>query len=266
MIRTRTIVIVMVATFSTVLPLPAQFDHDAEQLVLSQLNAAREQHGLSPLKANEQLQHAARQHSIVMAQQHKLSHGFSGEPNLQQRLANAGAYFSRSGENVGYNTDESDIHAAFMRSPPHRANILTPEYNSVGIGIVHQGRDYWVTEDFATSVESLSTSQAESEAAAAIQQLRRQQHLPPMKVEPMPQLHNTVCKMAKQGNMSNKELVQFPKVRYAITYTNAQPQVLPKELKTVVSQSNLGAFSVGSCFVQNERNPGGIYWTAVLFF
>ena len=128
--------------------------------MLEQLNESRQEAGLAPLKVSPELLQAARQHSWTMARQHKLSHQLPGEPELQERLGVTGAHFFRSGENVGFNTQADLIHDAFMHSPPHRQNLLTPEYNSVGIGIVQKGDEYWVTEDFAQTVAALSVDQA----------------------------------------------------------------------------------------------------------
>ncbi|HLH07414.1 MAG TPA: CAP domain-containing protein [Terriglobales bacterium] len=244
----------------------AQFDPGAERLVVQQLNDSRLEKGLVPLKINPRLVEAARQHSLVMARRHQLTHQASGEPNVQQRLAATGLHFNRSGENVGFNDREDQIHWAFMHSPPHRANILTPEYNAVGIGIVHQESEFWVTEDFATVVATLNTEQAEAQAAKAFAELRQQEHMMPLGRLNMPQLRDSVCAMAQSGNMNNGQLMQTPGVRYVVTYSNSQPEVLPSDVQRIAAQPGLKRFAVGSCFVQNEKDPGGIFWTAMLFF
>lgn len=49
------------------------------------------------------------------------------------------------GENVGVGTDWRTVLAAFMASPPHRANITDPHYSRVGIGVARaDGRVYVV--------------------------------------------------------------------------------------------------------------------------
>lgn len=246
--------------------LAQQFDKQAEQLVLQQLNESREQAGLAPLKVNPELLQAARQHSAAMARERKLSHQLSGEPDVQERLRAAGAHFFRSGENVGYNTQADQIHSAFMHSPPHRHNLLTPEYNSVGIGIVHQGDDFWVTEDFAQTVAALSVDQASARAAHAVEELRQQKNETPLAQVQMPQLREAACEMAKTGQMNNRALLQLPGVRYSITYTNSQPEILPPDLSRIAAQPSLKRFAVGSCYAQNERSPGGTFWMAMVFF
>ncbi len=243
-----------------------RFDKEAEQLVLQQLNESREQAGLAPLKVSPELLQAARQHSLLMANQHQLSHQLSGEPSVQERLRAAGAHFFRSGENVGFNTQEDQIHAAFMHSPPHRQNLLTPNYNSVGIGIVHKGDDFWVTEDFAQTVAALSVDQASARAVHAFEELRQQERQTPLPEVQMPQLRAAACEMAKTGQINNRALLQMPGVRYTITYTNAQPDILPPDLTRIAAQPSLKRFAVGSCFVQNEKAPGGMFWIAMVFF
>jgi Cysteine-rich secretory protein family len=268
MIRVRTLVLVAVvsAACAPVVSQAQQFDEQAEQLVLEQLNESRQQAGLAPLKMSPELVQAARQHSVVMARQRKLSHQLPGESQLQERLAVTGAHFFRSGENVGFNTQADLIHEAFMHSPPHRQNLLTPEYNSVGIGIVHQGDAYWVTEDFAQTVVALSVDQASARAAHAFAELRRQERQMPLAQVQIPRLREAACAMAKTGDMNNRSLLQMQGVRYTITYSNAQPEVLPPDISRIAAQPSLKKFAVGSCFVQNERAPGGMFWMAMVFF
>jgi hypothetical protein len=268
MITVRTLVLVaaITAVCAPVTLLAQQFDKQAEQLVLQQLNESREQAGLAPLKVSPELVQAARHHSAAMAQERKLSHQLSGEPDVQERLRAAGAHFFRSGENVGYNTQEDQIHSAFMHSPPHRHNLLTPDYNSVGIGIVRQGDDFWVTEDFAQTVAALSVDQASARAAHAFEELRQQERQTPLAQVQIPQLREAVCEMAKTGQINNRALLQMPGVRYTITYTNAQPEILPPDLSRIAAQPVLKRFAVGSCYVQNEKAPGGMFWMAMVFF
>jgi uncharacterized protein YkwD len=75
--------------------------------------------------------------------------GLGHNPDLGGDLERAGITSWRScGENVGYGGDVNQVHAAFMASASHRANILNPAYSQVGIGVVHSGERVWVTIDF----------------------------------------------------------------------------------------------------------------------
>ena len=84
-----------------------------------------------------------------MAEHGSAQHGFPGEPNLSARARQAGAHFGWLSENVIQGSSPEFIHGQFMKSPPHRANILDKEMDSVGIGVVEQGRQLFAVEDFS---------------------------------------------------------------------------------------------------------------------
>jgi uncharacterized protein YkwD len=74
--------------------------------------------------------------------------GLAHNPDLGGDLQRAGITGWRSyGENVGYGSDVDQVHARFMGSAGHRANILNPTYSQVGIGVVRSGGTVWVTID-----------------------------------------------------------------------------------------------------------------------
>ncbi len=43
------------------------------------------------------------------------------------------------GENLAYAPTESIAHTGLMNSPGHRANILSPEFGQVGLGVIDAG-------------------------------------------------------------------------------------------------------------------------------
>ena len=57
------------------------------------------------------------------------------------------------GENIAYgNVTADQMMAMWMNSPGHRANILSPRFNRIGVGAVRttSGR-WWATQDFVTA-------------------------------------------------------------------------------------------------------------------
>ena len=68
-----------------------------------------------------------------------------------RRMADAGELMHsrrlRGGmtENVGMGPTLPIIERAFMRSDPHRRNILDPDAKRMGVGVVKQGGTFWVT-------------------------------------------------------------------------------------------------------------------------
>jgi uncharacterized protein YkwD len=121
----------------------------AERDLFASVNQVRRVQGLPPLRWNEALATAARRHAEVMAQHGSAQHGFEGELSLSARVKQAGAHFEWLSENVIQGTSPEYIHTQFMKSPPHRANILDRDMDSIGVGVVEQGGQLFVVEDFS---------------------------------------------------------------------------------------------------------------------
>jgi uncharacterized protein YkwD len=121
----------------------------AERELFASVNQARQAQGLPPLRWDESLAKAARHHAEAMAEHGSAQHGFEGEPSLSTRVKQAGAHFSWLSENVTQGPSPQFIHTQFMKSPPHRANILDRDMDSTGVGVVEQGGQLFAVEDFS---------------------------------------------------------------------------------------------------------------------
>ncbi len=140
----------------------------AEQLLLSEANKDRVAHNLNTLKRDAMLSQAALYHAFQMADHADISHGFPGEPDLSQRGASAGVHFSLITENVAEAQDPTIIHDLWMHSTGHRANLLDPSVNVVGIAVVTRNQEVFAVEDFASTVESMSLDDQELAVAALL--------------------------------------------------------------------------------------------------
>jgi hypothetical protein len=106
----------------------------------AKINAARGSRGA--LTTDGALVTVARRHSQRMANSGTIYHN----GNL---ASEAPSGWKSLGENVGMGPTCDDIHNAFMNSPSHRANILDPDFNFVGVGVVIAGDGtIFVTEVF----------------------------------------------------------------------------------------------------------------------
>jgi uncharacterized protein YkwD len=121
----------------------------AERDLFAAVNQARRAQGLAQLRWDESLATAARRHAKVMAERGSAQHGFEGEPSLSARVKQAGAHFSWLSENVIQGPSTEFIHVQFMKSPPHRANILDRDMDSIGIGVVEQRGQLFAVEDLS---------------------------------------------------------------------------------------------------------------------
>lgn len=129
--------------------------------VLKLTNSYRQQAGLRPLQLNSALTAAAYTHSLDMATHDFFGHvGFNGS-TLFNRLDTAGYSYTSAGENIAAGfTTASAVVQAWMNSPLHRQNILTPFLEDVGIGFVFLPHDsgplqmhYYWTQDFGVPKE-----------------------------------------------------------------------------------------------------------------
>ncbi len=109
--------------------------------ILTQLNAVRAANGLRPLVLSDALQDAAVAHSRAMLQGGYFEHDSPDGTSFASRLRR---YYSPRGfdtwsvaENLLFASpavSPAEVINAWMQSPPHRENILTPRWHEVGIG------------------------------------------------------------------------------------------------------------------------------------
>ncbi|MCH7789750.1 MAG: CAP domain-containing protein [Acidobacteria bacterium] len=103
-----------------------------QETAMDLVNATRAEHGLDPLYPH----HGAMQKAQAWAEElasrdgHQLDHS---------KLSNgiAGDWL-KIGENVGYGGSIEIVQNAYMKSPGHRANILDPSFNFMGVGVVER--------------------------------------------------------------------------------------------------------------------------------
>lgn len=121
-----------------------------EQAVLELTNAERKKEDLPALKPSPKLFAAARGHSRNMAAQEKLAHDLD-DKTFADRIMDTDYRFKAGGENVAWNdATPKEVVAAWMNSPPHKANILSKDFTEIGIGMAKsaKGEPYW-TQVFA---------------------------------------------------------------------------------------------------------------------
>lgn len=134
-------------------PLP-----EVEREVWRLTNETRRQHGLPLLTADPNLTDVSRQHSMDMLRRRFFSHHNPEGLSPLDRLPSAYASrISRTGENIwtgsGYYPSDPQALArmmmnAWMSSPGHRQNILTPGFTHLGVGVVGFGREVRATQIF----------------------------------------------------------------------------------------------------------------------
>jgi uncharacterized protein YkwD len=123
-----------------------------EERVLQLANAARERHGLAPLQPLPALTELARSHSRQMATGGFLAHTDSSGRTFADRIRASGVAFRQIGENIAMNEGVPEPAATavegWLKSPPHRENLLNPAFTHTGVGVWSAGDRYYFTQVF----------------------------------------------------------------------------------------------------------------------
>lgn len=141
-----------------------------EQELMQATNQDRAEHGLGPLQWDPALAQAAAAHAQLMAQQPALSHQYPGEPDLVTRAGQSGAHFRSIAENIAVAPTPEAVEREWMNSTPHRANILDPHMNAIGVALVKRGGAYYAVEDFSNRVAELGPQKIEQQVGALLKQ------------------------------------------------------------------------------------------------
>lgn len=114
-------------------------DNNAEFQMLLLLNKERTSNGLSPLAIDESLREVARNHAGDMLERGYFSHSTPEGLSPFDRMTAAKVSFTYAGENLALAPNVTLSMQGLMNSPGHRANILSPNFNTIGIGVLDAG-------------------------------------------------------------------------------------------------------------------------------
>ena len=237
------------------------YEPEAEQQLLILANQSRQQAGAPPLTMDAGLSEAARIHARLMRKKAALSHQFEGEAELPDRLAaTTKLQLDQEGENVAFDSDVAHGHEHFMNSPPHRANLLNPAFNVVGMGVVRGGDHFYIVQDFGHALTSLSPAEVKDRIAAAVNQIRHQANLPDLPHHDLPEADDAACSMAQADKVSAPAVAKLAQRFTVISFTVLHPETLPGGADRAINPPSRKSFSVGACFRRTPTYPTGIYW------
>jgi len=132
-------------------PIPGPVDGltPEEQQMVDWINQERTERGLNPLTVNMKLVELARLKSKDIIENNYFSHTSPtyGSPYEMEKAAGISARIM-GGENIAKAASIGIAHMRFMASEGHRFNILYPDYDEVGVGVVHYQYGVTVTQLF----------------------------------------------------------------------------------------------------------------------
>ncbi len=116
------------------LPRSEQFAAIFAAVLIDQTNQVRQTDSLSTLRTNPLLENAARMKAEDMAAKGYFAHNAPDGKTPWYWFDIAGYDYAAAGENLAVNfTDSKDVTEAWMRSPGHRANIMSGNYTEIGV-------------------------------------------------------------------------------------------------------------------------------------
>lgn len=132
-------------------------EQQVAEMVVELTNQERIENGLPALVVNESLRIAAETHSREMCELDYFDHRSPtpGRHTLRQRINQAGSNPKTIAENIyhstGYALEDIPERAleALMSSTGHRRNILHSAHKQIGVGVVHDGHNCYVTQVFS---------------------------------------------------------------------------------------------------------------------
>jgi uncharacterized protein YkwD len=130
--------------------------------VLAHINAARDDEGLDALRLDGNLSRAAALHNQRMIDGCGLNHRCSGEGGIGDRFSAQGVQWRSAGENIGFGSSGASnaaiVGAAnrltdsmLAETPPddgHRRNLLSRDFERIGLSVVRDDGRVWLTQDF----------------------------------------------------------------------------------------------------------------------
>lgn len=114
-------------------------DEAAERAMLTMVNEEREKRGFKKLVVSSKLRELSRVYAKDMFARGYFSHYNPEGQSSFDRMEKANISFSAAGENLALAPNVELAHQGLMNSPGHKANILSPDFGKVGIGVIDGG-------------------------------------------------------------------------------------------------------------------------------
>ena len=227
------------------------------------VNHERETRGLPKLQWDDHLAQSAATHNRMVIARDELSHQFPGEPAIGERVGATGLRFNSVGENLAYAPTVAEVHSGLMNSPPHRANILEPKYNAIGISIVKKNDELYVVQNFARVLPDYSEDQFRDAVVAAFNQQRRSARIENIDVRSDPRLHEAAC-----GKNPNPNVIirGIPGATDLVVFTSSVPERLPAHMKDLATERTVKRLNIGVCFRPGKEHGYGSFSVVAAFF
>ena len=128
---------------------------EVESMIFNKVNEERSKNGLAPFSYNGTMEYYARIKSQDMGDRGYFDHNNPEGELITAQMQRDGVSYSSWGENIAYIGGVSDTTTLanqfmtnWMNSSGHRANILSSNFTSIGIGVYKVGNTVYATQEF----------------------------------------------------------------------------------------------------------------------
>lgn len=225
-------------------------EQQAAAALVTAANQDRASEGLPLLREDPDLTAAAWRHAQRMVQAGTLSHRLDGEADLIQRVQQAGVHCSTVAENIASGPSAGRINNEWMHSTSHRANLLDPRVNAIGVGVVEDHGTLFAVEDFAREVTAWTPPQQERQVASLLQARGLQ-------VEQGHSVARAYC----NGTLAHSH----PMPRLIMRYSTTDLGRLPAQVEQGIRSGRFRSAAVAACNPANE-NGFSAYQIVVLLY
>ncbi|WP_346884054.1 CAP domain-containing protein [Clostridium sp. UBA4395] len=132
-----------------------KFMAQVEQAIFNKVNEERAKAGVAPLTYNKTMEKYARIKSQDMGDKNYFSHQDLSGNLITTKMKADGVSYRAWGENIAYIGGVSDPTALanqfmtnWMNSEGHRKNILSTNFESIGVGVYKAGNRVYATQEF----------------------------------------------------------------------------------------------------------------------
>lgn len=253
---------------------------EARDAILRRINSLRHAYGLGAMTPDTTLDAVAQAYSDRMAREGFFGHVAPDGQDLRGRMAAQGPAYRSAGENLAMASGPLSAHFGIEHSPGHRKNLLASQFSRAGIGVTFQTVDgrpqAIVTEVFSAPVQLSAASDPVVETYKALDAIRKQYKLPPLKrSEALEQIATDHVKRAlKQdtpkahlpdSNVHERVFQSVPNARSAAVdiYVAEDPTAAP-ESKSLLDARN-SQVGVGLVRGDSATFGKGRYWVVVIY-
>ena len=239
----------------------------SEKEMLQLINLERSSRGIDPVKYNNGLFKTAELHNREMIKMSKLSHNFINYKRLNERMKDADVFFSNAGENIAYSTAyvSEYIHNGFMKSEPHKENILDNKFTHCGISIIETKKGFYITQEFAHILPPADTGSLENNLNVFISNFckNRNSTVPMLQGKYRKRLL-TIADMVLNGKKF-KNIPKNLKGFNMLTIATSSIYEILNFLRVSITGKKITKYSIAVIFGRSQKFIGGAYSVTFIF-